>query len=70
MQWNLRRQGAGGKAAADADRQADAATKDVNKAVKYAGVDAPNAGDAGYQATKARSEARRAGSGVPKVLGV
>ena len=66
MQWFLRGQGAGGKAAADTAREADKATSDVNKTAKQAGVDTPTAGDAAYQTMKANSEARKAGIVVPE----
>lgn len=58
-QWFLRRQGEGGKAAADAAKEADNATGDVNKTASQAGVEAPTAGDVAYQGMKARSEARK-----------
>lgn len=60
-QWFLRKQGAGGKAAADTAAEADKATGDINKGVKDStGVGAPSAGDTAYQGMKARSEARKA----------
>lgn len=68
-QWFLRRQGAGGKAAADAANQADKATSDVNKVGKEAGLDAPTAGDVAYQGMKANSEARKAGVQPPNPPG-
>lgn len=58
-QWFLRKQGAGGKAAADTAKEADKATGEVNNAAKGAGVNAPTAGDAAYQGMKANSEARK-----------
>jgi len=61
MQWSLRGQGAGGKAAAGAVKDADKATGDVNKIAGQAGVDAPSGGDVAYQGMKARSDARKAG---------
>lgn len=60
-QWKLRRQGAGGQAAAGVASEADKATADVGKAAGEAGVDAPSAGDVAYQGMKARSDARKAG---------
>ncbi|KAK3675149.1 hypothetical protein LTR78_005083 [Recurvomyces mirabilis] len=60
MQWNLRRQGAGGRGAASAAGQADAATKDVNDAAKdTAGVETSGAGNVAYEGMKARSLARK-----------
>ncbi|KAK5175217.1 uncharacterized protein LTR77_000354 [Saxophila tyrrhenica] len=58
-QWSMRRQGAGGQAAADATKQADSATSDVSKDAESAGVDTPNAGDAAYQSMRAKSIARK-----------
>lgn len=60
-QWNLRSQGAAGKAAAGAARDADKATGDVNKATKGAGVDAPSSGDVAAKGMTAKGEAKRPG---------
>ena len=65
VQWKLRKHGEGGKAVAGAANEADRATGDVNRAAAQAGVDAPSAGDVGYQAMKARSDARKAGIDAP-----
>ena len=64
-QWFLRKQGAGGQAAADAAKQADQATSGANTAARDAGVDTPTAGDAAYQAMKAKSDARKAQGQTP-----
>lgn len=60
-QWKLRRQGAGGQAAAGVASDADKATGDVSKTAGQAGVDTPKVGDVAYQGMKARSDARKAG---------
>lgn len=65
-QWFLRKQGAGGEAAADTAKEADKVTGDVNKTTQGAGVNAPTAGDVAYQGMKANSEARKAGAQAPK----
>lgn len=70
VQWQLRKQGAGGQAAASTAREADKATGGVTKEVgDQTGVQGPSAGDAAYQGMKARSDARKAqtGAGVPGI---
>ncbi|KAK3074843.1 hypothetical protein LTR53_002362 [Teratosphaeriaceae sp. CCFEE 6253] len=61
LQWRLKRQGEAGQAAGAAVGTADGATKDVKGAAGDAGVATPGVGDAGYQAMKVRSDARKAG---------
>ena len=67
MMWNLRSQGAGGKAAAQAAGGVDKTTGDVNKVTKRAGVDAPITGDVAYQGFKADQDVKKAGVQPPKL---